>query len=598
MMRKTRKKFFLVFCFVVSLILALGFPPQIVASNNIPKIPTVLENIEGYSVEVPDWSQITWSSMPGFAEAGSIDFPMDVVNQLGYDPSRIWQAGANVSDVLMLGDISSMGVSGFALQQISNLSGINLGNLSLNDFTAMNWQSITSLTSAIPGLENIPIANIQVFSDLISKEGIGNLLDPGSTVGDFLNIAPEIGEIPLGDALDLNKYALSDSIPGLEFTSLESFKDWQRSLISQVPGLNSIPLSDFPLGIGFGITQVAIADTVFGKEEHGDPNISDSDYVSGEASGNSTVPKSCESGSSCAWVNLSDIAGASGPFYGKHWASGETQQVKGGSGALKMVNGGKEPTGRLVFGEVFKVAIVSTNESSGSARQGLYFRACARNGFVDLGCTPYFIGYVPWLPIQENAIVVMGGTPPQINIPPNFQDQIDDILGEYMPDSYLCDNCQPGDGIFTGDTVHPIANGTRVSSGYGWRYRPISGTEQFHNGVDFAAPIGTPVKSIDGGEVVRVGGGFCPDWGNSAQKRNCGGQLGNWVDVKMDNGKIVRYGHLKSGSMPVKVGMKVSKGQKIGEVGSSGWSTGPHLDLRIHDGRGNYENPRKYIPGM
>ncbi len=67
------------------------------------------------------------------------------------------------------------------------------------------------------------------------------------------------------------------------------------------------------------------------------------------------------------------------------------------------------------------------------------------------------------------------------------------------------------------------------------------------------------------------------------------------MDVRHADGKIVRYGHLQKGSIKVKPGMSVSKGQVIAGVGSSGWSTGPHLDLRVHDGRGNYENPDRYI---
>ena len=105
-----------------------------------------------------------------------------------------------------------------------------------------------------------------------------------------------------------------------------------------------------------------------------------------------------------------------------------------------------------------------------------------------------------------------------------------------------------------------------------------------------------PVKAVDGGVVVRVSSNSCPDWGESSYKLNCGGQMGNWVDIKHSNGLITRYGHLQKGSLGVKVGMKVTQGQQIASVGSSGWSTGPHLDIRVHDGRGNYHNPKQFIP--
>ena len=94
----------------------------------------------------------------------------------------------------------------------------------------------------------------------------------------------------------------------------------------------------------------------------------------------------------CAHIELS----GSPSVKGKAWVSGKYQLVKGGGGILGSVNGGKEPTGRNLFGDAFKVAVWDVSEVDGKVSQSLFFRVCMRNNFVDLGCTPYFIGPVPF----------------------------------------------------------------------------------------------------------------------------------------------------------------------------------------------------------
>jgi len=155
----------------------------------------------------------------------------------------------------------------------------------------------------------------------------------------------------------------------------------------------------------------------------------------------------------------------------------------------------------------------------------------------------------------------------------------------------------------TGNKQHPIAAGTQITSGFGWRSRPAPpgyksrGKRQFHAGVDFAAPMGTPVRAIAFGVVVKIGGGnSCPDFGSSSAKLRCGGQLGNWIDIRHSDGTISRYGHLQQGSILVRSGMIVSAGQEIGAVGNSGYSTGPHLDFRVHNGKGDFFDPAQVIP--
>ena len=137
--------------------------------------------------------------------------------------------------------------------------------------------------------------------------------------------------------------------------------------------------------------------------------------------------------------------------------------------------------------------------------------------------------------------------------------------------------------------ANPAPKTKRIASPFGWRKRPYSYQLQFHQGVDYGAPLGSPVVAVGDGIVTRVVSG-CYDFGNLY----CGGQLGNWIEIDHGNGTIGTYGHLKNNSIAVKEGMKVWKNQEIAQVGSSGWSTGAHLDFRLQID-GEYEDPAKHL---
>ena len=114
---------------------------------------------------------------------------------------------------------------------------------------------------------------------------------------------------------------------------------------------------------------------------------------------------------------------------------------------------------------------------------------------------------------------------------------------------------------------------SRISSGFKMRFHPILQAWRAHLGVDYAAPSGTPVRSIGTGVVESAG--------------NLGG-YGNAVVVKHHNGHSTVYAHLSQ--MLVKRGQSVSQGQSIGKVGATGWATGPHLhfEFRVN---GKHQDP-------
>jgi murein DD-endopeptidase MepM/ murein hydrolase activator NlpD len=104
----------------------------------------------------------------------------------------------------------------------------------------------------------------------------------------------------------------------------------------------------------------------------------------------------------------------------------------------------------------------------------------------------------------------------------------------------------------------------RITSGYtGARLHPITKTVTAHYQIDYAAPIGTPVVATARGTVTSAG--YEGGWGNMVRLRH-------------DNGYSTHYGHLSAYGKNIKAGTSVSQGQVIGYVGSTGWSTGPHLD--------------------
>lgn len=131
--------------------------------------------------------------------------------------------------------------------------------------------------------------------------------------------------------------------------------------------------------------------------------------------------------------------------------------------------------------------------------------------------------------------------------------------------------------------VNPVAAGpgVRLGSTYGYREAPTAGASTFHEGNDIPAPMGTPVVAYKSGTVSFVGDS---------------GSGGNMVQIDHPDGTKSVYLHLQDGSFQVSPGQTVSQGQQIANVGSTGISTGPHLDFRIMV-NGKYVDPQTYYPG-
>ncbi|MCL2809428.1 MAG: M23 family metallopeptidase [Treponema sp.] len=154
------------------------------------------------------------------------------------------------------------------------------------------------------------------------------------------------------------------------------------------------------------------------------------------------------------------------------------------------------------------------------------------------------------------------------------------------------DNIKPGETIFIPGArmndidlrlslgelfMYPLQ--TRfITSGYGMRRDPKTGVSQFHSGIDFRANIGVTVMASLDGTVSFVG----ENW-----------LYGKFIIISHSNGYKTLYAHLNS--FAVKQGDRVARGRKIGEVGNTGYSTGPHLHFEIIDKNGKFVNPLELL---
>ena len=130
-------------------------------------------------------------------------------------------------------------------------------------------------------------------------------------------------------------------------------------------------------------------------------------------------------------------------------------------------------------------------------------------------------------------------------------------------------------GMFT----WPAPSYTRISDEYGNRQHPILGIQQFHNGLDMAAPGGSSILAAYDGKVVAA------TYSNS---------MGNYIMI--DHGDSLYTIYMHASALYVSKGAEVSKGDKIAAVGSTGRSTGNHLHFSVRL-NGNYVNPWNYLRG-
>ena len=138
--------------------------------------------------------------------------------------------------------------------------------------------------------------------------------------------------------------------------------------------------------------------------------------------------------------------------------------------------------------------------------------------------------------------------------------------------------------------IYPVPNYTGLSDGYGWRADPFTNTGSYmHWGVDFPAPAGTPIRASLSGTVALV---RAPNQGSVYG----GSGLGNYCTIVNGAGIALIYAHQTT--VGVYEGQYVNQGEVIGTIGSTGFSTGPHLhfQMRVPWSSSSGIDPMPYLP--
>lgn len=204
---------------------------------------------------------------------------------------------------------------------------------------------------------------------------------------------------------------------------------------------------------------------------------------------------------------------------------------------------------KTVVGETLNSEWSSDRQAQKSPQEAIEERLNEQN--------PQLISAAPSNPgIYNDAFQIPVGT----NVGP-------ELPGLSNPDDYLPDAPMRFNGY-----IWP-SKGV-LTSGFGRRWG------RMHKGIDIAAPVGTPIMASAPGEVITAG------W-------NSGG-YGNLVKVRHPDGSVTLYAH--NSRLLVRRGQKVEQGQQIAEMGSTGYSTGPHLHFEIHPSGSGAKNPMAFLP--
>ena len=339
--------------------------------------------------QYPVIEELTFSSFFSVLKSGQFNASAEVIDVLGWNPSTQWLKGQTVDEYLPIGFFEdSLGIGQFSLNDIhqNSLQPILLEQLSLADIGFISNQTVGSLLESLSYLENERVRSLPLIQDAL--ESVVNVSGKKSLKAVLEQYRYQL-DVPLSDVVDLTSYSL-DSLPGIENQPLNTFVGWQELTMEQIPNLAQVPFGNFPIPLVSGTLNFAYVDIVLNQHQ----NMLNRSVVGSYQQGFS-VP--CNQ--NCPHVEFSQ------PDWlkGSQWISGQTLSVEGGEGVLGSVNGGKEAAGRHPFGKAFKVSLWEVDELTGTADMVIFFNLCVKKTFVDLGCTPYIFGPIPWFPLQEGS---------------------------------------------------------------------------------------------------------------------------------------------------------------------------------------------------
>lgn len=126
--------------------------------------------------------------------------------------------------------------------------------------------------------------------------------------------------------------------------------------------------------------------------------------------------------------------------------------------------------------------------------------------------------------------------------------------------------------------MQPVAG--QISDGFGYRIHPILGDRRLHRGIDFSAPVGTPIWAVADGTVITA------EWDDN---------YGNFIEIRHADGIVTLYAH--ADKLFVTKGQRVQRGEAVAAVGSTGRSSGPHLHFEVLPDGKNPVDPIAYLTG-
>ena len=362
---------------VAALLLPTILTANFVGITSLPSvasqvIPTVKVQQGELSANAPDWNTLTFATLPKLSQAGVVG-------------TRSWQQGQALDQVLTLGDFAST----FRLQDL-NLFAIALATqtapaaVKLSDFKLFKQQTLMGLAQAMPELSQEPINKVVLLRDRLQI--VFPRPDLNRTLAEVIADDPQLGTVNFTN-FDLSRYTLND-VPGLLTVPLQHLQSWQFALIDDIPALKDLPWSGFP---GAPKVDGLIATVQMPQTIGSTTSISGSDVAGLQVPCNQAF---------CTSIQLNGVE----PLHQALWLSG-SQFVDGGHGKGAQLNDGKEPTGRYVFGEAFKVVLSKVTKES--AQTSLYFRVCqAVEG--EQACSPYAVGPIPFLNYRPGDGMVIG----------------------------------------------------------------------------------------------------------------------------------------------------------------------------------------------
>ena len=369
--------------------------PRFVKSQTTSNSPEV----EGEEIALfPDWSNFSLSDLGQIQQEGEFTVSSDVIEEIGYDPSRSWSAGDRIEDIITLGDLKdTLAPQKYSIEDIyrilsrEQLEGRSTfrenpekvrsyipPELTLANYPLSGKQTIETLAKEDEELANSRASGIAPVADLLSENGYEEKLDKSL---EELSQDSDIANLSL-DSIDLQEYNIS-SVDSISNADIEDLEGWENVPVSKIPGLSELPLSEYPNPIRTEITFIGRIDFVWGEAE-----VNKTQTISGSKIDGFNVP--CRN--NCAHLELDDIENfgekVKGSFEGSQWIAGKNNWVNGGTGCLA---GGREPTGIHPFGDTFKAVLWDTDESTDMGVVTMFF-----NIKTNCGDSAYFVGPVPF----------------------------------------------------------------------------------------------------------------------------------------------------------------------------------------------------------